>query len=58
MVKRESAGEIKKDIMRAAPYVMIAAIAFFIYQAYVLLNSFSAMYDIALSATSRWQSSG
>jgi hypothetical protein len=58
MTEQGSLAELKKAVRLAAPYVVIAAVSFFIYQAYVLQNSFSALYEIALTATSRWQSTG
>jgi hypothetical protein len=58
MTEQESHAELKKAVRLAAPYVMIAAVSFFIYQAYVLQNSFSALSEIALTAISRWQSTG
>lgn len=58
MIGKELSDQLKQDIKLAAPYLTVVAVSFFIYQAYVLQNSFSAIYNIALSAISRWESSG
>ena len=50
--------QLGKSLQPFAPYFLVVALSFLIYQLYLVQNSFSALYNIALSATSRWQSSG
>ncbi len=38
--------------------ILVVTVVFLIYQVYLLLNSFSALYSIALTATSHWQTTG
>lgn len=55
---REIGVEVKRTVQRPATYIFLASLAFLGYQVYLLQNSFSALYTIALTATSRWQATG
>src|SRR3989304_1129790 len=50
--------QLGKSLQPFAPYFLVVALSFLIYQLYLVQNPFAALYNIALSATSRWQSSG
>ena len=54
MTEKESA----RKIQHIAPYIMFAAASFLVYEIYLVQNSFSALYTIALSAISSWQRTG
>jgi hypothetical protein len=55
---REIGVEVKRTVQRPASYIFLASLVFLGYQVYLLQNSFSALYSIALTATSRWQATG
>src|SRR4030042_7012951 len=50
--------ETARKIQHTAPYIMFAAASFLVYEIYLVQNSFSALYTIALSAISSWQRTG
>jgi hypothetical protein len=58
MIDKGAVHELKEDVRFSTPCIFVVALSFLIYQLYLVQNSFSALYGIALSATSRWQSSG
>ncbi len=50
--------KVRKALQRPATYILLTSLVFIVYQIYLLQNSFSALYNIALTATSRWQTTG
>jgi len=54
----EIAAKLKKTVQRPATYLFVTALVFLVYQVYLMQNSFSALYNIALIAMSRWQTTG
>jgi hypothetical protein len=55
---RKIPGKLKRAVQSPATYLFFVAIVFLVYQIYLLQNSFSALYNIALTATLRWQATG
>jgi len=58
MATEELAPKPKAPVQRGSIAILFVAIIFLIYQVYLVQNSFSALYNIALSTTSRWQITG
>jgi hypothetical protein len=58
MASKEAASKLKQFFQRGAAAFLLVAVVFLIYQGYLTQNSFSALYNIALSTTSHWQSAG
>ena len=54
----EDASEPRKALQRDAAAILVVTVGFMAYQVYLTLNSFSALYNIALSTTERWQRTG
>ena len=58
MSRGEDALELRKALQRDAAAILVVTVVFMAYQIYLTLNSFSALYNIALSTTERWQRTG
>jgi hypothetical protein len=56
--QRKIVVKVRKTLQRPATYILLTSLVFIVYQIYLLQNSFSALYNIALTATSRWQTTG
>jgi hypothetical protein len=54
----EDSSELMKALQRDAAAILVVTVVFIVYQIYLTLNSFSALYNIALSMTQRWQRTG
>jgi hypothetical protein len=50
--------QLAKKLQPLAPYFLTLALSFLVYQLYLVQGSFSALYNIALSATARNQATG
>jgi hypothetical protein len=50
--------KLRGTLQRPATYIFLTSLVFLVYQIYLLQNSFSALYNIALTATLRWQATG
>jgi hypothetical protein len=56
--EEDSVQPLKKPIRLGTAAILVLAVVFLAYQFYLLQNSFSALYNIALTANSRWQATG